>query len=144
MPTTESIARTHGYTGPIKCQDCPATTGLHYGSWHDHTTGESGDFLQCCACGLTAGDPDSVHAPCEPDNETGPQVHVFHSPNGWTLPNYPDPIDCTTNYHRQQDGRPACTTTPVWKVVQDHGMHLTIGVYCDADLPEQHRHLTTT
>ena len=25
------------------------------------------------------------------------------------------------------------------KVVEDHGMHLTIGFYCDTDLPAQHR-----
>jgi hypothetical protein len=27
----------------------------------------------------------------------------------------------------------------VWKVVEDHGMHLSIGFWCDADLPAEHR-----
>jgi hypothetical protein len=76
--------------------------------------------------------------------ETVPKVRVFHSADGWALPDYSDLADCTTNFQRAQDGRPACSSTPVWKVVEDHSMHLTIGFYCDADLPEQHRHLAPT
>ena len=68
-----------------------------------------------------------------------PIVRVHHRPTGWVLPDYTDLADCTTNHHRQQDGRPPCTGTAVWKVVEDHGMHLTIGFWCDADLPEQHK-----
>ncbi|MFI8191424.1 hypothetical protein ACIF8T_21815 [Streptomyces sp. NPDC085946] len=68
-----------------------------------------------------------------------PTVHVHHRPTGWVLPDYTDLADCTTNHHREQDGRPACTETAVWKVVEDHGLHLTIGFYCDADLPAEHR-----
>ena len=66
-------------------------------------------------------------------------LSAWHRPGGWVLPDYTDLADCTTNFHRQQDGRPPCTDTAVWKVVEDHGMHLTIGFYCDTDLPAQHR-----
>jgi hypothetical protein len=70
-----------------------------------------------------------------------PVVRVFRSRSdaGWVLPDYTDLADCTSNFHREQDGRPACTAAAVWKVVEDHGMHLTIGFYCDADLPGEHR-----
>jgi hypothetical protein len=70
-----------------------------------------------------------------------PVVRVFRSRNdaGWVLPDFTDLADCTSNFHREQDGRPACTAAAVWKVVEDHGMHLTIGFYCDADLPAKHR-----
>ena len=245
--TTTDIARAHGHTGPTNCQDCGTTESVHFGSWSDPKTGESGNFLQCCACGIKAGDPIYVHAECgapaaryvpnvnsnafgqlafkriqeraveayiggrheaatlelggrEADahavaavleavgrayaaaavnqvaetladkldeetylglgdtaatldldivedldgaNGTGDdpalEVRVAHRPGGWVLPDYTDLADCTTNFHRQQDGRPPCTDTAVWKVVEDHGMHLTIGFYCDTDLPAQHR-----
>lgn len=68
-----------------------------------------------------------------------PETRVLHRATGWTTPDYTDLADCTTNHQRRQDGRPPCTDTAVWKVVEDRGMHLTIGFYCDADLPEQHR-----
>jgi hypothetical protein len=68
-----------------------------------------------------------------------PTIRVHHRPGGWVLPDYSDLADCTTNFHREQDGRPLCTETAVWKVVEDHGMHLSIGFYCDADLPAEHR-----
>jgi hypothetical protein len=68
-----------------------------------------------------------------------PTVHVHHRPGGWVLPDYSDLADCMTNYQREQDGRPPCTAPAVWKVVEDYGMHLTIGFYCDTDLPDQHR-----
>ncbi|MET9445055.1 hypothetical protein [Streptomyces sp. NPDC006610] len=68
-----------------------------------------------------------------------PTVRVFHRPTGWVLPDYTDLADCTTNFHREQDGRLPCADTAVWKVVEDHGMHLKIGFYCDADLPAEHR-----
>lgn len=68
-----------------------------------------------------------------------PTIHVRHSSNGWPTPDYTDLADCTTNFHREQDGRPACTATAVWRVVEDHGLYLTIGFYCDADLPAEHR-----
>jgi hypothetical protein len=66
MPTTTDIARRHGHTGPLVCQDCGTTELLHYGSWFDPSTGQSGDFLQCCTCGITAGDPAYVHDDCAP------------------------------------------------------------------------------
>ncbi|MEU1071870.1 MULTISPECIES: hypothetical protein [unclassified Streptomyces] len=66
-------------------------------------------------------------------------VHVFHCPDGWLAPDYSDWADCTTNYRREQAGQPACTSTAVWKVVEHHGLCVTIGFYCDADLPEEHR-----
>lgn len=241
MPTTTDIARTHGHTGPTNCQDCGTTENVHFGSWFDPKARESGNFLQCCACGIKAGDPIYTHAECgaavtsyvpnvnsspygrlafkriqdraieaflngqqdaddchlkgrakyehalaavleavgrayaaaalnqaaqvlidkldedtylalgdvaatldldvvedlDGANGTGddsPEVRVFHRPGGWTMAG-PGPEACTTNFHRQQDGRPACTDTAVWKVVEDHGMHLSIGFYCDAHQP---------
>lgn len=68
-----------------------------------------------------------------------PTVRVFHRPTGWVMPDFTDLHQCSTNHQRQQDGRPACTAPAVWKVVEDHGMHLTIAFYCDPDLPEQHK-----
>ncbi|MFF2383693.1 hypothetical protein [Streptomyces sp. NPDC058108] len=68
-----------------------------------------------------------------------PITSVYRDARGWVLPDFTDYADCTTNFHRQQDGRPACTATAVWKVVENHGMHLTIGFYCDADLPAKHK-----
>ncbi|MGW5640308.1 hypothetical protein [Streptomyces sp. NPDC003832] len=72
-------------------------------------------------------------------DEAAPGATVHHHARGWLLPDYSDFADCTTNFHRQQDGRPPCTATAVWKVVEDHGLHLSIGFYCDADLPAEHR-----
>ena len=248
MTTTTDIARTHGYTGPTNCHDCGTTENVHFGSWFDPKTGESGTLIQCCTCGIRAGDPIYTHVECgEPatqylpnlagdtysqlaykrilgraveayiggqhraarlnlegreadehvlaevlesvgrayaaaalnqvaevladrlDEETyvalgevaatldldvvedltgangtgeddpGPEVRVFHRPDGWTMGDSPTPEACTTNFHRAQDGRPACTATAVWKVVEDLGLHLSIGFYCDGDLPTEHR-----
>jgi hypothetical protein len=72
-------------------------------------------------------------------DEAAPDATVRRDARGWLLPDYSDFADCSSSHQRQQDGRPACTATAVWKVVEDHGMHLSIGFYCDADLPEQHR-----
>ncbi|WP_405883582.1 hypothetical protein OG747_36385 [Streptomyces sp. NBC_01384] len=72
-------------------------------------------------------------------DDAAPIVRVFRRAAGWVLPDFTDLADCTSNFHREQDGRPACTATAVWKVVEDHGMHLTIGFWCDTDLPEQHK-----
>lgn len=151
MTTTADIARTHGYTGPLVCRGCGTAEQLHYLVWGDPETGESGDFVECCACGIKEGDPAAVHADCEPDDfedddleddmpddAAGPTVRVFHKAAGWVMTG-PQPEECTTRYHRERDGRPACTGIAVWKVVQDHGMHLTIGFYCDADLPAEHQ-----
>jgi hypothetical protein len=55
------------------------------------------------------------------------------------LPDYTDLADCTSNHFRAEDGRPACTAAAVWKVVEDHGMHLTISFWCDADLPDEYK-----
>lgn len=73
-----------------------------------------------------------------------PVVRVHHNPTGWVLPDFTDLADCTSNFHRQQDGRPSCTDTAVWKVVEEHESAdgfpmLTIGFYCDTDLPAEHR-----
>jgi hypothetical protein len=62
VTTTTDIARAHGHTGPTNCQDCGTTESVHFGSWFDPQTQESGSFLQCCTCGLKAGDPVHVHA----------------------------------------------------------------------------------
>ena len=150
MTTTTEIARCHGYTGPMACQACGTTENLHFGSWFDPKAGESGDFLECCACGVKAGDPAEIHDDCEPDEpegdepDAGPVVRVFHRPAGWVLPDFTDLADCTSNFHREQDGRPPCTAVAVWKVVEDHESAdgfpmLSIGFYCDADLPDEHR-----
>ncbi|CAM5428123.1 putative protein OS=Streptomyces rimosus subsp. rimosus (strain ATCC / DSM 40260 / JCM 4667 / NRRL 2234) OX=1265868 GN=SRIM_017515 PE=4 SV=1 [Streptomyces rimosus subsp. rimosus] len=142
--TTTEIARRHGYTGPMTCQDCGTPENLHFATWFDPAAGESGDFLECCACGIAAGDPAEVHDDCEPDEEpcgggeAGPEVRVFRRADGWAM-QPPDPEPCTTNFHRRQDGRSPCTATAVWKVVEDHGLHLTIGFYCDTDLPAERR-----
>ncbi|MBL3670258.1 hypothetical protein JL475_30640 [Streptomyces sp. M2CJ-2] len=64
MTTTTDIARAHGHTGPTNCQDCGTTENVHFGSWYKPETGESGNFLQCCACGLKAGDALVDHADC--------------------------------------------------------------------------------
>lgn len=68
-----------------------------------------------------------------------PIVRVFRRPAGWVMRDFTDLERCTTNFHREQDGRPACTGIAAWKVVEDHGMHLSIGFYCDADLPAEHK-----
>lgn len=78
-----------------------------------------------------AGDSVPVHDP-------GPVVRVFRRDIGWVLPG-PGPESCTSNHHRAEDGRPVCTATAVWKVVEDHGMHLTLSFWCDADLPDEHK-----
>ena len=78
------------------------------------------------------------------DEDPGPVVRVFRDDTGWVLPDFTDLADCTTNFHRAQDGRPGCTATAVWKVVAEHESAdgfpmLSIGFYCDADLPTEHR-----
>lgn len=70
-------------------------------------------------------------------------VRVFHRTAGWTMTD-PGPEPCTSNFHREQDGRPACTGTSVWKVVEERESAngfpmLSIGFYCDADLPDEHK-----
>lgn len=246
MTTTTDIARAHGHTGPTNCQDCGTTENVHFGSWWNPETREGGNFLQCCSCGIKAGDPIYTHVECGSpatryvpnvagdvysqlthkriqaraleayiggqhnaavldlegreadqraldevleavgrsyaaaaihqvaealadkldentymelgeiaatldlevvedltgangtDEDEVPEVRVFYRAAGWTMAD-PGTEPCTTNFHREQDGRPPCTDTAVWKVVEDHGLHLTIGFYCDADLPDQHR-----
>jgi hypothetical protein len=246
--TTIDIARTHGHTGPTNCQDCGTTENVHFGSWWNPETREGGNFLQCCACGIKAGDALIDHADCGAEitqyvltehsnpyselaykrvharaveaymsgrhdathylglegdaahqhalssvlasvgrayaaaaitqvaevladkldediylalgniaatldlevvedldgangtgEDEGLRVRVFHRASGWTMGDSPTAEACTTNHHREQDGRPPCTDIAVWKVVEDHGMHLSIGFYCGADLPAAHR-----
>ncbi|MGW2048630.1 hypothetical protein ACWCPF_26115 [Streptomyces sp. NPDC001858] len=149
MTTTTDIARTHGHAGSTACQDCGTTDNLHLVVWGDPESGESGTFLECCGCGIAAGDPPEIHDDCEPDEpdeeneDPGPTARVFRREAGWTLspalPPSQTPEPCTSNHFRQQDGRPACTAIAAWKVVEDHGMHLSIGFYCDADLPDEHK-----
>jgi hypothetical protein len=64
VTTTTDIARTHGHTGPANCQDCGTAENVHFGSWWNPETHEGGSFLQCCACGLKAGDALIDHADC--------------------------------------------------------------------------------
>lgn len=246
--TTTDTARRHGHTGPANCQDCGTTESVHFGSWFNPETRESGNFLLCCSCAIKGGDPVYVHsedgcsapatryvpninsAPygqlafkriqdraveaflsgqrdavsCDLEGrelyehalaavleavgrayaaaalnrvaetlidkldedtyvalgdiaatldldvvedldgangtgEAATEVRVLHRAGGWTLRGGPGPEACTSNHHRAQDGRPACTAPAVWKVVEDHGMHLTVGFWCDADLPDEHR-----
>lgn len=65
-----------------------------------------------------------------------PKIRVVRRETGWVMRDFTDLEQCTTNFI---DGRPPCTAIAVWRVVEDHGMHLTIGFYCDADLPKQHK-----
>ncbi|MET9909746.1 hypothetical protein ABZZ74_23575 [Streptomyces sp. NPDC006476] len=88
---------------------------------------------------------DSPAAP--PAEDPGPVVRVFRRDTGWMRPDYTDFADCTSNFHRQQDGRPQCTAAAVWKVVEEHESAdgfpmLSIGFYCDTDLPAEHRTAT--
>jgi hypothetical protein len=64
VTTTTDIARAHGYSGPTNCQDCGTTDSVHFGSWWNPETQEGGNFLQCCACGIKAGDFISDHFDC--------------------------------------------------------------------------------
>ncbi|WP_030322874.1 MULTISPECIES: hypothetical protein [Streptomyces] len=64
MTTTDDIARAHGHTGPTNCQDCGTTENVHFGSYWNPETKEAGNFLQCCACGIKAGDHLIDHADC--------------------------------------------------------------------------------
>jgi hypothetical protein len=64
VTTTTDIARAHGHTGPTNCQDCGTTESVHFGSWWNPETQKGGNFLQCCACGLKAGDALIDHAEC--------------------------------------------------------------------------------
>lgn len=148
MSTTTEIARTHGHTGPVVCHGCGTTDLLHFIVWGNPETGEGGDLIECCACGTKAGDPDDVHADCEPDeideepaedDDEGREVRVFRRDAGWVMPDFTDLADCTTNFHRERDGRPACTDAAVWKVVELADLGASIGFYCDADLPDEHK-----
>lgn len=252
MTTTNDIARAHGHTGPTNCQDCGTTENVHFGSWWHPETHEGGNFLQCCNCGIKAGDPMYTHAECgapatlyvpnmggdvyselahkrikakaleahitgqhtaavlekegrdaeeyaldevleavgrsyaaaaitqvmktlvdkldedtyvalgeiadtldlavvedlDGANGTGqdeesPDVRVGYRADGWTMGGSTTAEACSTNHHRQQDGRPECTDTAVWKTVRPFDYGLTVGFYCDADLPAEYRHLAT-
>lgn len=147
MTTTAEIASAHGHTGPQVCHECGTAANLHFLIWGCPATGGGGTLLECCGCGIAAGDPAELHDECEPDEIDGDplddedpvEVRVFHSADGWVLPDHTDLADCTTNYLRQQDGRPPCTEPAVWKVVEEPASAdgfpmLTIGFYCDADL----------
>lgn len=150
MTTTTDFAQAHGHTGPTACRECGTADNLHFLVWANPETGESGTALECCTCGIAAGDPPEIHDDCEPDEleddepDPGPSVRVFRRPAGWVLPDFTDLADCTSNFHRAQDGRPACTGIAVWKVVEEHESAdgfpmLSIGFYCDTDLPDEHR-----
>jgi hypothetical protein len=250
MTTTTEIARAHGHNGPTNCQDCGTTENVHFGSWWNPKTHEGGNFIQCCTCGLRAGDALIDHADCGSpitqyvlndftspysklahnrvharaveayargqhdavrylnlegpaahehalaavlgevgrayaaaainqvvrtladkldedtftalgdiavtldlevvedldgangtgEDDAGPEVRVFHRAEGWLM-GQPAPEACSSNYYREQDGRPACTATAVWKVVEERDFGLTIGFWCDDDMPAEHRHL---
>lgn len=73
-----------------------------------------------------------------------PTVRVRHDARGWVMPDFSDLHQCTSNHHRQQGDRPACTDIAAWRVVEDHGMHLTLSFWCDADLPAEHRPASPT
>jgi len=77
-------------------------------------------------------------------DEAAPGATVRRDARGWLLPDYSDLANCTSNHQRAQDGREPCTDTAVWKVVTegesaDGFPVLSIGFYCDADLPDEHR-----
>ncbi|MFJ5306117.1 hypothetical protein [Streptomyces sp. NPDC088350] len=247
MTTTTDIARAHGHTGPTNCQDCGTPDNVHFGSWFNPETKEGGSFLQCCGCGIKAGDPIYAHTDCgnpatryvpnvnsdpygqlafrriqeraveayiggqadaarceltgreadahavaavleavgrayaaaalnqaaqlvidQVDEDTyvtlgdiaatldldvvedldgangtgadeGPEVRVLRRDAGWTFSFEPGVQPCTIN--RISDGRQNCPDMAVWKVVEDHGLHLTISTWCDGHLPDGHRSL---
>lgn len=70
-----------------------------------------------------------------------PQTRVLYCAEGWLMGDEPHPQKCTSNFFRQQDGRLPCTHTASWKTVESHGLTLSIGFYCDEDLPEKYREL---
>lgn len=251
VDSTEEIARRHGHTGPINCQDCGTTEEVHFGSWFNPETKKSGNFLQCCACGIRAGDHPSDHSSCDSpaatllphwggddlgqaayagildraiqaytqgreealrrweledegihqhalaavlvnvgtayaaaalfqaarlvgdegsavtleelatsldlriveslekvvtDVTSSREPRAFRQETGWIL-NVPGEEDgpqrCSSNHFREQDGRPACTSTAVWKIVTffNDGFGMTLSFYCEADLPEEHHAL---
>jgi hypothetical protein len=74
-----------------------------------------------------------------PEVEPTVIVRICRRDIGWVMPDYTDLESCTSNHFRAEDGRPACTAKAVWKVVEDHGMHLTISFWCDADLPDEYK-----
>jgi hypothetical protein len=147
MTETAEIASAHGHTGPQVCHECGTAANLHFLIWGCPATGEGGTLLECCGCGIAAGDPPELHDECELDEidedpldneETGPEVRVFRSVDGWTM-QPPDPEPCTTNHRREQDGQLPCTEPAVWKVVELTGLVASIGFYCSADLPAEHQ-----
>ena len=73
-------------------------------------------------------------------DDEGPEVRVFHRAGGWVFSFEPGVQPCTIT--RRPEGRQDCTDTAVWKVVENHGMHLTISTWCDGHLPDERRHLT--
>ena len=89
-------------------------------------------------------DPPNFERREEVGHDESPLVHARHRDEGWTMGDDPSPQECTSNFFREQDGRPPCTATAVWKVVEDYGLHMSIGFYCDADLPAEHRNRATT
>lgn len=72
-----------------------------------------------------------------------PQTRVLYRAEGWLMGDEPHPQKCTSNFFRQQDGRLPCTHTASWKTIESHGSNLTlsIGFYCDEDLPEKYQEL---
>lgn len=68
-----------------------------------------------------------------------PGPRVFHRADGWTIGSDPDAQACTINHVPEGHGQRACTATAIWKVVERHDSGLTIGFYCDTDLPAEHR-----
>ena len=87
---------------------------------------------ECEPDGPEGDEPDEV------DEDPGPIIRTFRRDTGWIMTGS-EPEECTSNHHREQDGRPPCTDPAVWRVVEDCGMHLNIAFYCDADLPDEHR-----
>lgn len=75
---TTTIAHRHGHTGPTNCQNCGTTENVHFGSWFNPATGKSGNFLQCCTCGINAGDHPADHADC--GNDTATNLPAEHRP----------------------------------------------------------------
>lgn len=246
---TEEIARRHGHTESVACQECGTTESVHFGGWFDPKEKTSGPFLECCPCGIKRGDSLSDHSDCGsiatqlvphagedaaltrayevikarasdayrrgqgeaqrlnlegeeahqyalaavlsgigiayaaaalqlavitfPDglDETAattletaagalypevtddlaeaayadcadiPQTRVLYQAEGWVMGDEPYPQKCTSNHFRRQDGRPPCTHTASWKTVEAHDLTLSIGFYCDEDLPEEYREL---
>lgn len=65
----------------------------------------------------------------------GVAIRVRHRPAGWVMRDFTDLEGCTSSHLPVNADQPPCIETAVWRVVEDHGLHLTVGFWCDRHLP---------